>query len=146
MPRSEDEYMRLPQVFSMETTALTVMGCMAICTALCLVTNLAFANFSSKEFSSDEFSVLGLSLNYSPTPTSTISDDAASGQAALPAFPIESEANVKLSLSERLAAVSRPIHSTASHTHTSNPPLPSERRSIYLSKRSVWTSDVSESR
>ena len=66
MPRSEDEYMRLPQKFSAKTTALTVMGCMAICTALCLVSNLAFANFSSRDFSPDEFSVMGLSLNYSP--------------------------------------------------------------------------------
>ena len=69
IPNSEAEYMRLPRTFSPSTVALLVVGLLSACAVQNECYNLAFKNFSSYEFSPEEYYVLGLSVNFSPTPT-----------------------------------------------------------------------------
>eukprot|EP01043_Picozoa_sp_COSAG02_P030498 COSAG02_NODE_1948_length_10297_cov_13.589429_6_plen_89_part_00 len=60
------ELMRVPGMPSPSMFALFVTGLMAASFVPLEVTNLAFKNFSSHQFTADEHSVLGLSLGFAP--------------------------------------------------------------------------------
>jgi hypothetical protein len=76
-PKSEDELMRLPRTFSDSVFTLVVLGGLAATMCYSACANLEFANFSSHSFTADEFSVLGLSLGFAPTPSTSVAGDVA---------------------------------------------------------------------
>jgi hypothetical protein len=55
--------------------ALFVVATLPLCVLQSEVSNLGFRNFSSQDFSPEEIEVLGLSLKFTPTPTTTPADD-----------------------------------------------------------------------
>ena len=74
VPSSEREYYALPRMFGAKALQLFVTGMLATSVLYAEVFNLAFRNFSSYDFSADEWSVVGL-CGFSPTPTTSVSFD-----------------------------------------------------------------------
>jgi hypothetical protein len=81
VPADEMEYLSLPRVFNDLALTLLVTGmlCSSVLYTECY--NLAFKNFSSRDFCADEWSVIGL-CGFSPTPTDSITADQNSVHAA----------------------------------------------------------------